>query len=272
MKEPNSKNLLFTAIKASLDAADPIIRIYNTDFGVEMKKDNSPLTLADKTSHEVIMNYLIDTGIPVLSEEGKDIPFAQRKNWKMMWIVDPLDGTKEFIKKNGEFTINIALVREGIPVIGVIYAPVLNTLYFAEKSLGSWKKENITSRENPNNLEALVAVSLQLPIKDMDHRMTVVASRSHLNPETEAFINNIKTNHSDINIVSRGSSLKLCLIAEGTADIYPRYAPTMEWDIAAGHAIISYSGGSIIEVNSEKELVYNRENLLNPWFIARREM
>ncbi|HET8838031.1 MAG TPA: 3'(2'),5'-bisphosphate nucleotidase CysQ, partial [Flavobacteriaceae bacterium] len=224
--------LLETAIKASLEAGKRIMEIYNNeDFEVDFKGDSSPLTKADLASHEIIMSYLEKTEIPVLSEEGKGIPYNERKNWKQLWIVDPIDGTKEFIKKNGEFTVNIALVENQIPVLGVIYVPALNELYFADKEDGSFKGSNI---EGFSGLEKLKNESVKLPIKNSKEIFTVVASKSHLSPETEEYIRELENKHGKVNSISKGSSLKLCMVAEGKADCYPRFAPTMEWDTAAG--------------------------------------
>ncbi len=267
----STKELLFLAIKASLKASEKIMKIYTTEFTVEKKNDNSPLTQADKASHEIIEADLIKTGIPVLSEEGKNIPYMKRKQWKKLWIVDPLDGTKEFVKRNGEFTVNIALIQEGIPVIGVIHAPVLKTLYFSEKDLGAWKTDDIENGENISGIDTILVKSSQLPVSNPERPYTIVASRSHMNKETKAFIHKLEAEKGHIETISRGSSLKLCQVAEGAADIYPRFGPTMEWDTAAGQAIVMHSGGSVIRTKDQTILQYNREDLLNPWFIAERK-
>lgn len=244
--------LLAVAREASSHASKEILKIYNSgDFGVDMKSDDSPLTRADKKGHEVICSYLDSTGIPILSEEGKHTEFEIRKNWKRLWIVDPLDGTKEFIKRNGEFTVNIALVENGRPVLGVVEAPVLSTQYFGFIGSGAF----IYSDEQTEQLT---------PIKEIDFKtktLRVVASRSHLNSETQDFLNEL----NEPKIVSMGSSLKFMMIAQGKADIYPRFAPTMEWDTAAAHAIISSLGGKV-ETPNGIELIYNKHNLLNPNF------
>ena len=262
--------LIEIAIKASIEAGKAIMEIYDTDFKIEYKDDNSPLTTADNASHHVIMTYLQSTKLPVLSEEGKQLPFEKRKAWHQFWLVDPLDGTKEFIKRNGEFTVNIALVENGIPVAGVIYVPVTDVLYTGIKSEGAFKLKG--TGDFKCLVEELKKKAVFLPeIKKTDAFM-VVASRSHLSAETEAFIKNLKKDHTHIQIVSKGSSLKLCLIAEGAADIYPRFAPTMEWDTGAGHAIVSAAGGKVVLAEDEKtNVTYNKENLLNPWFIAEGE-
>lgn len=261
----NLKSLLFSAVNASIKAGNEILTIYGKDdFQVELKEDESPLTIADLKSNEVITNALNDLDIPILSEEGKEIAFEERKSWDKYWLIDPLDGTKEFIKRNGEFTVNIALISNNKPLLGVIYAPVLKTLYFASEGIGSYKIEtNSTFTE----IDILIKNAIQLPsIENTDYK--VVASRSHLSQETEDFINKLKKQNSDLESISKGSSLKLCLVAEGVADVYPRFAPTMEWDIAAGHAIVAHSGGIVKQFPSNKAIEYNKEELVNPWFIV----
>ena len=260
-------NLLRIAILASIEAGKEIIKIYNSnDFDVELKDDNSPLTRADIASHKIIMTYLNKTNIPVLSEEGKSISYNVRKNWKKLWIVDPIDGTKEFIKRNGEFTVNIALVEHQKPILGVIYSPVLSDLYFSTLEIGS-RKINI---KNINyDFNSIMENSIKLPVLRDDKVYTIVASRSHLNEETESFINNLKKEKEDIRLVSKGSSLKMCLVAEGSADCYPRFAPTMEWDTAAGQAICSAAGFDLIDLKTNKPMIYNRPKLLNNWFLIK---
>jgi 3'(2'), 5'-bisphosphate nucleotidase len=210
---------------------------------------------------------LQETSIPVLSEEGKHLPYTERKQWEKLWLVDPLDGTKEFIKKNGEFTVNIALIENGVPVAGIIYVPVTEILYVGINNLGAFKLKDTSDFRG--TLDDLKKKAINLPENKKASAFRVVASRSHLSKETEAFIEKMKRKHSNITTVSIGSSLKLCLIAEGAADIYPRFAPTMEWDTAAGHAIVKAAGGKVVLADGEKtEVIYNKENLLNPWFIA----
>ncbi|MBO3699772.1 3'(2'),5'-bisphosphate nucleotidase CysQ [Roseivirga sp. E12] len=242
------------AKEASLLAGLKIMDIYNSDdFEVALKGDNSPLTKADKAAHNVIMSFLNSTGIPVLSEEGRDITYDERKGWEYLWIVDPLDGTKEFIKRNGEFTVNIALIRRNEPILGVVYAPVLDKLYTGAKGLG------VTLAIGSN-------ISKLARGKESDFlkpSLRVVASRSHLNIDTQAFLNQLV----EPEIVSMGSSLKFMMIAEGMADVYPRFAPTMEWDTAAAHAILLELGGRVTNPSGEP-LVYNKVNLLNPHFRA----
>ena len=260
------------AIHAAVHAGVGIMKIYTdpeADFEIERKADNSPLTIADKLSNEIITRMLADTPYPVLSEEGRKIPVEERQSWKRLWVVDPLDGTKEFIKRNGEFTVNIAYVEEGIPQAGVIYIPVREELYFADCAWGAYKLCGVTALSPDVTVDELIAKAVRLPFVNDTHRtFRIVASRSHLTPETQAYINEQKKEHAHVETVSRGSSLKLCLIAEGEADVYPRFAPTMEWDTAAGHAIIRAAGKEVYRADNHAPLVYNKTDLLNPWFIA----
>ena len=258
---------LEVAIKASLEAGKRIMEIYeNEDFEVQLKGDDSPLTKADIASHEIIMEHLKDTGIPVLSEEGKDLSYDERNGWKRLWIVDPIDGTKEFIKRNGEFTVNIALIENQKPVLGVIYVPVLKELYFASKEEGSFKADEIVDFEG---LERIEEKATKLPKQIEKQQYTVVASKSHLSPETEEYIQSLEKEHGKVQTISKGSSLKLCMVAEGLADQYPRFGPTMEWDTAAGQAICKYAGKTLFDHKTGKEMLYNRENLLNNWFLVK---
>lgn len=262
---------ILNAIDAALLAGEKILSIYDdpaSDFQVEKKADNSPLTIADREAHRVIAGVLGDTPFPLLSEEGRHLPYEVRRTWETLWIVDPLDGTKEFIKRNGEFTVNIALVRGGVPVMGVIYLPVKGELYFASEEEGAYKLCGIM-RRGGRSLEELKAEALRLPAGERkEDGFVVVASRSHLTPETEAYITEAKRTHSNVELVSCGSSIKICLVAEGKADAYPRFAPTMEWDTAAGHAIARAAGREVYRAGSCVPLSYNKKDLLNPWFIV----
>ena len=254
------------AIKAAIEASKDILTIYKSDdFEIESKEDNSPLTKADKAAHKIISSILQESKIPILSEEGKSIPYETRKYWDKLWIVDPIDGTKEFIKRNGEFTVNIALIENNRPVIGVIIAPASGVLYFSEKNIGAFKSTTNLDYFNPENL---LAEALPLPLNHENKAYTVVASRSHLSKETEAYVENLRTKHGEVEFISKGSSLKLCMVAEGRANCYPRFAPTMEWDTAAGQAICEAAGFQVIDFKTKKSMVYNREDLLNKWFIV----
>lgn len=261
--------LLEKIIKAAIDAGDAIMEVYATDFTVDLKSDNSPLTMADMRANEIITKVLQSTDIPVISEEGRPVSFHIRENWSTFWLVDPLDGTKEFVNRNGEFSVNIALIEHKKPVSGVIYAPVTDTLYFSDDQ-GAWKLEHAKGivLGNPG-LVNLKRQGQKLPLERISHDYTIVASRSHLNPETTEFINKTKREHDSIRIVSRGSSLKMCMIAEGHADVYPRFGLTSEWDTAAGHAIVNAAGGKVVQFDDPcTELSYNSVDLQNPSFVA----
>lgn len=266
----NLNKLTETAICATLDAGKEIITVYNSsDFDVQIKSDNSPLTLADKLAHKAIIEKLAETKIPVLSEEGIKDDYEIRKNWEYFWLVDPLDGTKEFIKRNNEFTVNIALIHIDTPVLGVIYVPVSKELYFASQDIGSFKSTGIAlGCTEKFNLEDYINISTKLPVIEENHKFTVVGSRSHMSGETLDYIEKLKKTHSEIEIISKGSSLKLCMVAEGRADVYPRFGPTMEWDTGAGHAIAKYAGFEVTMIDGESALRYNKKELLNPWFIV----
>lgn len=254
------------AIKAAIEASKDILTIYKSDdFEIESKEDNSPLTKADKAAHKIISSILQESKIPILSEEGKSIPYETRKYWNKLWIVDPIDGTKEFIKRNGEFTVNIALIENNKSVIGVILAPASGVLYFSEKNIGAFKSTTNLDYFNPENL---LAEALALPLNHENKVYTIVASRSHLSKETEAYVENLRTKHGEVKFISIGSSLKLCMVAEGKANCYPRFAPTMEWDTAAGQAICEAAGFQVIDFKTKKSMTYNREDLLNNWFIV----
>lgn len=252
--------LLELAKKAALQAGEAILEVYRSgDFGVDIKSDQSPLTLADKAAHETIATHLRESNLPLLSEEGSHTRYEDRKNWNWFWLIDPLDGTKEFIKRNGEFTVNIALVHANTPVAGVIYAPCIDILYYGSKATGVYKLEKDKEVQLSSILKKRTLEELQ-----QKEQITIVASKSHMNEETKAFINQFR----NANLSSMGSSLKLMLLAEGVADIYPRLAPTMEWDTAAAHALLRSLNMGIYQTDLQTELLYNKEELLNPSFIA----
>ena len=238
------------AIKAAKNATDAILDVYNNeDFEVEVKSDNSPLTIADRKSHNVISQVLRESKLPILSEEGKNIPYKERSEWDFFWMIDPIDGTKEFVKRNDEFTVNIALIRRDTPVLGVVMVPVTEDIYWAVSGQGAFK-----------NGQKIEASKINLSKKGVK----VVASRSHLNSETEEFVRSL----NQPKIVSKGSSLKILMVAEGDADIYPRFAPTMEWDTAAAHVIANEAGAVVMNATSNKELHYNKKDLRNDFFIV----
>ncbi|HKM92443.1 MAG TPA: 3'(2'),5'-bisphosphate nucleotidase CysQ [Prolixibacteraceae bacterium] len=251
-----------TAIIASLLAGNAIMEIYSlADLGVETKSDNSPITLADKAAHHIICEKLEATNIPILSEEGNNTDYETRKKWDKFWLVDPLDGTKEFIKRTGEFTVNIALIENQVPIMGVVYVPVSKTLYYTDEK-NAFRATNISS------ISEITSLSQKLPQQTEHNTFNVVASVSHINAETQEFIQQLDTKGKKLNIVNRGSSLKLCMVAEGSADCYPRLGPTMEWDTAAGHAIVLKAGKTIVQLPNKSPMIYNKESLLNPWFLV----
>ena len=237
------------------EAGNAIMQIYKQDFEVEYKRDNSPLTLADKKANDIIEDGLnqLSVNFPILSEEGKEVAYTERKHWEYFWLVDPLDGTKEFVKKNGEFTVNIALIHKDTPVLGVVYAPALDVCYWAKQDEGAFKDGK------------------KLPLKAADQRNTykIVASRSHMSDETQAFIEAIDTEKEE-ELISIGSSLKICLVAEGEADIYPRLGLTMEWDIGAANSVALEAGAQLnkYENGEYSQQYYNKKNLLNQQFVV----
>ena len=265
MESTELKEILLSAVNASINAGDEILKIYASNFEVEFKDDNSPLTLADKKSNDTIYNALGYYNIPFLSEEGQEIPYNERKAWDYLFIIDPLDGTKEFVKKNGEFTVNIALVKQNRPILGVIYCPVSRELFFSLINLGAYKAHAF---DKFSDLNSLLNNAVELPKKHKRKKYIVVGSRSHMSKETEAFFDQKKNEHDEVELLAIGSSLKICMVVEGKADAYPRYAPTMEWDTAAGHAIANMAGFKILEYQSDEEIKYNKKSLLNPWFLV----
>jgi 3'(2'), 5'-bisphosphate nucleotidase len=309
---------LVPAVRSALLAGREILQVYRRAFAVDTKEDRTPITEADRRAHRVILEHLgAVSPYPILSEEGRDIPFEERSRWPTYWLVDPLDGTKEFVKRNDEFTVNIALMDAGGPVLGVVYAPVLEVLYFAERTRGSFKLPQPAAaapgllppagggsagptgghgavavsaasqgvadrvadadRPAPRDLaEALVGAaqaltrgrSLVLEEGRRYARLTVMASRSHRGPSFERYVEGLSRYAEEIHIRPLGSALKPCLVAEGVADIYPRFGPTMEWDTAAAHAILHGVGKRMVALDSGEELTYNKPELVNPSFVA----
>jgi len=237
------------------EAGNAIMQVYKQDFEVEYKQDNSPLTLADKKANDIIERGLkqLSVSLPILSEEGNKTPYKERKHWEYFWLIDPLDGTKEFVKKNGEFTVNIALIHKDTPVLGVVYAPALDICYWARQGEGAFKDGQ----------------KLPLKIKEQHNTYKIVISRSHMSNKTQEFIDAIDTS-KEKELVSIGSSLKICLVAEGKADIYPRLGSTMEWDTGAAHAVVNESKSELQSYNNGRYLKhkYNKESLLNQWFVV----
>lgn len=258
--------LVDQAIKAALAAGLQIREVYSSpDFDVRLKEDQTPVTIADRLAHDKILNQLETTYLPVLSEEGIHLSYSERRKWDLFWLVDPLDGTKEFIKRNGEFTVNIALIEQCVPVAGVIYAPENDVLYVGIVGEGAYK---CIHPETDLTFCDLQISGLKLPEKSKMDVFTVVVSRSHMNPETQKFIEEMTSERQSFEVLAKGSSLKMCMVAEGSASIYPKLGTTMEWDTAAGHAILKASGKNIYQIDLTTELTYNKESLQNPHFIA----
>lgn len=256
-------------LEISLSAGKEIMAVYGQELVVESKADDSPLTIADQRSHRVIEAGLKRAypDIPVLSEEGSEIAYTERKSWQRFWLVDPLDGTKEFIKRNGEFTVNIALIEENFPVLGVIYVPAADIFYYGEGNLGAYKLEG-ASAQKVENAEDFREKSRLLSVGKASDTNRVVTSRSHMTQDTQEFIKQLSNGGKPVERVSAGSSLKFCLVAEGKADYYPRFAPTMEWDTAAGQAIVEAAGGTVRWPKNQRRVSYNKESLKNDWVLA----
>ena len=254
MNNIDYNELLETVLTISKNAGKKILKIYNKpNIAVSYKDDNSPLTLEDKASNEIIEKGLkkLTPTIPILSEEGKNIPYSERKKWDCFWLVDPLDGTKEFIKRNGEFTVNVALIKNNYPIFGSVYAPYRKELFWALEGLGAWKSID-------KNKDQKIKVSKS------NKKTRIVISRSHPNEKVLDYI----SHYHQHELIRMGSSLKLCCIADGRADIYPRLGPTSEWDIGASQCVVEQAGGSVIEYTTNNRLRYNKENILNPFFIV----
>jgi 3'(2'), 5'-bisphosphate nucleotidase len=259
-------DILKYVVQISLQAGKATLEFYGRNMEVEKKEDNSPITEADKLSNSILINGLQRYNLPVLSEESDKVGYETRKKWDEYWLIDPLDGTKEFIRKSDEYTINVALIKGTFPVMGVVYAPAKDLLFYGQAGYGSFKVENASEV----NLAGCFSETIRrkLPVGHSNPIPVVVASKSHMNQETEHFIQQIRQYYSTIQTEHYGSSLKLCMIAEGSADIYPRMGPTMEWDTAASQAIVEAVGYSVIQYPGGSRMSYNKENLLNPFFIV----
>ena len=242
------------------DAGTAIMEVYSRDFSVRAKDDASPLTEADLAAHAIIERRLRDEfpQIPLLSEEGSEqVPYATRQHWRRYWLVDPLDGTKEFVKRNGQFTVNIALIDGNRPVAGVVHVPATGTTYWGAESTGSFK-----------STQAGDAVPIRCGTIPASGNLRVVGSSSHRSTETDRYLQALRLRYSELSFLAVGSSIKICMVAEGAADIYPRFGPTMEWDTAAAHAILNTAGGRLIRHDTGEDLSYNKPDLLNQWFVA----
>ena len=238
------------------EAGAAILSVYERDFAVERKADDSPLTEADLASNRVILARLkaLTPVVPVLSEESSQVPYEQRRAWPRFWLVDPLDGTKEFVKRNGEFTVNVALIDHGRPALGVVYAPVLRVGYSGVVGDGALRWQDGTD-------------ATPIHCTPPGERLRVAASRSHANAATEAYLDRLRE-HWDVEVVSKGSSLKICMVAEGAAHVYPRTGPTMEWDTAAADAVVTAAGGVLLDASDGAPLTYNKADLRNPHFVV----
>ncbi len=263
MKNRELELFFLAAMEAAIHASRDILEVYATDFDIDIKSDHSPVTLADKRADDTIRKYLSTTGEYVLSEEQAPVNYEHRKDLKYLWIVDPLDGTKEFIQRNGEFTVNIALIKNGYPILGVIAAPALNKLYWAVQDKGLFILENVDWNKDVNEL-----INSSTEVQPKINTMKIIGSRSHANKETQNYINLLKAMNPQSEIISKGSSLKLCKVAVGEASFYPRFSPINEWDIAAGAALVEISGGSVLDAATRKRVIFNKENLFQPPFIA----
>lgn len=258
------EDIINIAIKAAIAGGDEILKVYHSnDFKIEIKPDDSPVTLADKKSTEAINPILEQTTIPILGEEDEEVPYTTRKNWRKLWIVDPLDGTKEFIKKNDEFAVNIGLVENKKPVLGVIYIPATQEVFVGGKTIGAFKffkHDFVSSNFRETN-------TIRLP-HYQTKQFVITGSRSHTSPETADFVKKIKEKHPNCQYVGVGSSIKFCRLAEGKINLYPRFQLCMEWDTAAGHALLQGVGKDVVTTDTLKPLVYNKKSLYSPFFIA----
>ena len=271
MTEKALLDLLQASLAAALEAGQAISLCYEKPFNIEYKTDGTPLTEADESAHAIITAHLTQTGLPILSEEGEMPPFEERQHWDWHWLVDPLDGTKEFISRNGEFTVNIALVHQGNPVLGVIVAPVLKTAYLGLVGVNAWKITDTTPLEQDPELmlkQDLFTFARPMVMMPPQQAISVAVSRSHYDDQTRALVRQLIARYDQVSLLSKGSSLKFCDLAENLASIYPRYSVTNEWDTGAGHAILKAAGGEVYSMDDRKPLRYNKESLHNPPFIA----
>jgi len=288
MNELNNffQECLLHALIAAKKAGEAILSVYQGQIDVTYKDDKTPLTLADERAHSIVLNHLSIESlkeIHLLSEEGRHTPYDERKDWEYFWLVDPLDGTKEFIHRRGEFTVNIALINKNRPVLGVVLVPASGSLYFAAEGLGSYKIENaevvsqsLNDYENSSGenspIDPIVNLAERLPLDHApdrsERKITVVGSRSHASNALTSFVQTAEQKYGDVEFVPAGSALKFGLVAEGTAHVYPRLGPTMEWDTAAGQCVVEQSGGAVIDLTYGTPLNYNKQELRNPHFIC----
>ncbi len=264
--------LLPEIFNAAVRAGAQIMKIYKNrdDYDVSLKSDQTPITVADRLAHETIKDALGRTRIPILSEEGREMSYQERCNWDLFWLVDPLDGTVEFIKGNNEFTVNIALMEHKVCQCSVTYVPYLERMYVAMRGVGAFRKDGVPAVSDAVYSYSDIASNWsKLPLERNENRSVRVAlSRSHQTPETQQYVDSLREQHPDLEVVEQGSSYKFCLLAEGDVDYYVRTSSTYEWDTAAGELILAESGGATYEINERKVLSYNKEDLRNPWFVS----
>lgn len=258
--------LLEVAMRASLEAGKAILDVYQSRYDVQFKADQSPVTAADLAAHRVLVELLSATDIPVLSEEGSSVDYAIRSTWEYYWLIDPLDGTKEFIHQNGEFTVNVALIHRDQPVLGVVFIPVTDDLFAGIVGGSGWHFPNMSTLSSTTWKEMNSFVII--PSANQDH-YRVAVSRSHMDAATELYLQNLRLEKRFLETVSAGSSMKFCLVAQGRADEYPRFGPTMEWDTAAGHAILLSIGKNIYSLQDGDVIRYNKKEMINGPFVAR---
>ncbi len=259
MNDIRLKELVNPVCEIAKQAGAEIMKIYAEGFEIQEKKDHSPLTTADLASHTLIMGQLekLTPDIPILSEESASISFTERSSWKNYWLIDPLDGTREFIKRNGEFTVNIALITEHSSSLGVVYLPVKDVCYSASRNQGAYKQDQ-------NSTADKIISRASSP----ENKPTICGSRSHAGKSLQALQDKI----GQFDLISMGSSIKMCLVAEGVADIYPRFGPTSEWDTGAAHCVVNEAGGVIVDMNLQTLQYNTKDSLLNPSFLALGDM
>jgi len=267
------KTLLTTAVNAAVRAGAKIMEVYESDnFHINAKSDLTPITLADTLAHDEIKLNLGVTRIPVISEEGRSISYDERISWDLFWMVDPLDGTDEFIKKTHDFTVNIALIENGYPIMGIVYAPAHERLYFAAEEKGSYKKNHVIPNVDAAfTYEDIIENIVKMPIHNNEDKLIVVTSRLNISSETSDYINNLRKENSNTLVIRRGSSLKMCMLAVGKAHIYPRLDTTWEWDTAASQIIAEEAGILVVSYDDGKRLSYNKEDMQNPWFVCKKK-